>query len=221
MKMHSPNTQTLANEFTAQPVVQYTARVTQQSASQLEIELNGLRFPAKRAVSCLAQPIAEDTVLVAETGGQHYVLAILERQDTQEVVLSTPADLLIASKGTVSVVATNDLNLHAQNVVNTSAKVLHTQASEGTLSIKTLTFLGNTVRAEIEKARVFAGTWDGVFDRLSQRCKQAIKLVEGLDMVRSGQSDQQVQGMYRVHAKDTVVTADELVKMDARQIQLG
>ena len=46
-------------------------------------------------------------------------------------------------------------------------------------------------------------------------------MTEGIDQVEAGQIDYRASGMTRLHGKNTVITARDLVKADAKQIHMG
>jgi hypothetical protein len=58
-------------------------------------------------------------------------------------------------------------------------------------------------------------------DRLVHLSRTAFRMTEGVDQVRAGRIDYQAEETVRVHAKDTLVTATRLAKVDARQIHMG
>ena len=62
---------------------------------------------------------------------------------------------------------------------------------------------------------------DSVLERLHSRVSRSYRRVEELDQVKAGQIDYQADTSLQLHAKYALVTADDLVKVDAEQIHLG
>jgi hypothetical protein len=51
--------------------------------------------------------------------------------------------------------------------------------------------------------------------------KNSVRSVEGSDLVRSGSVDYRASGAMSLHGRDLLATADELVRVDAAQINMG
>ena len=69
--------------------------------------------------------------------------------------------------------------------------------------------------------RVIGRVYEVVVDRLVQLSKSAFRMTEGIDQVHAGQIDYRASEMTRLHGKNTVITARDLVKADAKQIHMG
>jgi Protein of unknown function (DUF3540) len=60
-----------------------------------------------------------------------------------------------------------------------------------------------------------------VLERCHQRVARSYREVEETDQVKAGQIDYTADTSLQLHAKYALVTADQLVKMDAEQIHIG
>jgi len=60
-----------------------------------------------------------------------------------------------------------------------------------------------------------------VVDKLVQLTRNALRLTDEMDQTRAGIVDVEARQSARVHGKYSVVTGEELVKVDARQIHMG
>ncbi|APR88366.1 hypothetical protein A7982_13715 [Minicystis rosea] len=169
---------------------------------------------ARRAASCLLEPVAGDTVLVATTGsGQSYVLAVLERAAGAPWTIAAPGDLDLAAKGTIGVVAREGVQ-----VITGAVRV---NAVDGTVSLERLTFLTRFLRAEVGKAKVFGQTLDSVLDRVSQRVKRSLRMVEETDQVRADHLDYTAKTRLALHGQHALITAETLAKIEGDQIHMG
>jgi hypothetical protein len=178
---------------------------------------------ATRAVSCLVEPEPADRVLCAGAqGGACWILAVLEREQGAPARLVHDGDMRVELKeGRFSVAAQEGIDLASGKDVNVVAAGLNVNAVDGKLMLERLSFVGTFVRAEIEKVKVFAGTLDSVLDRFSQRVKRSYRFVEELDQVKAERVDYTAKTTMSLHGANTVVTAEELVKVDGSQIHLG
>jgi hypothetical protein len=105
--------------------------------------------------------------------------------------------------------------------VSLVGKRLEVNAAEGSVVVQRLAFLGDAVRAEIDRIKLLATSVDSVLERLTQRVKRAYRTVEETDQLRAERIDYTADKTMSLHAENALVTADELVKMDAEQIHLG
>lgn len=151
----------------------------------------GVSFPARRATSCLVAPEPGDRVLVAWAEDEAYVTAVLRREDGAAVRLVTRADTELVVDGALSV-ASRAFSL-------SSARALF----------------------DVERVDAIFGKVEAVIERVLQRVKRSYRFVEETEQVRAERIDIAAESSMNLHAHDTMVTADGLVKVDAEQIQLG
>ncbi|MGJ7608747.1 DUF3540 domain-containing protein [Variovorax sp. LT1R20] len=161
----------------------------------------------QRAASCLLQPTAGDTVLVA--GPHHdklYLIAVVTQADPSRAEIVTDGDLTIRSRrGTLAL----------------EAPALALQAAKAQVDIAQMDYRGAEVRVTTLVARFVGRTLETVLDRLSVLTRSSFRLTEEVEQVRAGQIDMQASESMRLHAKNTFVTSKALVKVDAEQIHMG
>lgn len=179
-------------------------------------------YRARRAVSCLVEPQRGDEVLLVAREGACFVLAVLTREEGGKTRLSAEGDLEInLKKGRFVVASQEGIDLVAAKDVSITAGGLNVRAGEGNVFIDRLSMLGTVARAEIEKVKLFAGSLDSVLDRLHQKVKRSYRRVEEVDQVKAGQIDYVAEKTMTLRSTNTVMTAEELVKVDADQVHLG
>jgi hypothetical protein len=178
---------------------------------------------ARRAVSCLVEPAPGDVVLLSSTaGGAAYILAILEREEGAAAAIQLDGDLSIAlPRGRFTVAAQEGVDLVSAESLSITAGSVAVTAVDGELALERLTLLSTHVRAELEKVKLLSGTLDAAVERLSLHAKRSYRTVEELDQVKAEQIDYTAEKIMNLHGKNTLVTADELVKLDAAQIHVG
>ncbi len=82
-------------------------------------------------------------------------------------------------------------------------------------------FLSKFIRAEVGRAKIFGETVDSVLDRVSQRLKRSYRVVEECDHVRAEQIDYAAKKRLSLHGEHALVTAQHLAKIEGDQIHLG
>ena len=186
--------------------------------------LGGELVDARRAVGCLAEPAVGDRVLVAgdATRGEWYVLSVLDREPTAPVELSAEHDLTILSRnGAVRLLAAGELSCAAGRAFRVVSPEVHMDASEGHVSIGALEYVGDSLRAQIERVRTVARFFDTQAERWVQRVDRCIRFVQEIDLLRAKQVDHTAEETLHLRAKHALLTANQVVKIDGDQIQLG
>ena len=190
---------------------------------ELWVSTGAGHFRARRAVSCLLCPRDGDRVIVATSGrGDSWVLAVLERPSSGEAEISVDGDLAIrAPKGRVTLAAQHGVGLVSAGEVEIAAGRFELMAREADVVLDQLSYVGELVRGELGKLKLFARTFDSVLERFSQRVKRSYRTVEEHDQVRAEQIDYRAEKTMCLRAENALATARELVKVDGEQIHLG
>jgi hypothetical protein len=160
----------------------------------------GATLSARRAFSCLAEPEVGDTVLVArlDDGESAFVLAILERETDAPLALRSPRDTEVRVAGKLSLVA-----------------------DDATIAAPKFSLVSGAAELHATRLTAIVGSAEALFERVMQRARQVLRVVEELDHLRAGRIDYEAESVMSLHAENTTLTADGLVKMDGQQIQLG
>lgn len=180
-------------------------------------------YRARRAFSCLVEPMVGDVVLMSGLpSGACYVLAVLEREADAPARLVATGDLEVRlAKGRFVVAAQEGVDLVSAKEVSVTAGGVRVNATEGNVVLRQLSVLGSFVRAEFDRIKVLAESCDTVLDRLLQRVKRSYRFVEEHDQVRAAQIDYMAQNNASIRGENTLITAKDLVKVDSEQIHLG
>lgn len=204
-------------------VRQETGKVIARVHSGYAISIGDRRFRAKKAASCLLLPRQNDLVLVAiQDGGEAYVLAVLEQEDPTSGELELRGDSTInAASGRLRIASKEGVDLVSPKDVSVTANGFKLRAAAASLLVDTLEHFGNRVLADVQQLRTKAATVDTVAERISQRAKRVYRHVEDLEQARVGQFDLSVKNNLRLHAKNALLTALSLVKVDGEQIHMG
>ncbi|WP_224366482.1 DUF3540 domain-containing protein [Hyalangium versicolor] len=197
--------------------------VAVEAGASLSVRADSGTYLARRAFSCLVEPMLGDVVLVSGLpDGTCWVLAVLEREADAPARLVTEGDLEIRlTQGRFVVAAQEGVDLVSAQDVSVTAGAVRVNADEGSVVTRQLNLLGSFVRAEFDRIKVLAESCDSAFDRLLQRMKRSYRFVEEHDQVRAARIDYVAEQNATLRGSNTLVTAKDLVKVDGEQIHLG
>lgn len=202
----------------------FQATVVSAEGSRFEVEVVGERAVARRALSCLVEPVVGDVVMAALPGAdaEGWILAVLARPTPARVELLVDGDLsLRAREGRVTVASTTAIDLVTGGTVTLAGRAVEVTARETTLSAERVVAVAGDLRASVDTLTLDGDSATVRVDRAALHAESAYRTVTGMDTVRAGASDHRTEGMLRVHAGHAVVSADALVKMDADQVHIG
>jgi hypothetical protein len=205
------------------PVVQETGTVEAWSAGAAAVRTpSGVR-EARRAVSCLVEPEIGDHVLVAgDEEGQAFVLAVLARKPGAAVRLGAEGDVTwTLPDGKFTVAAAQAIELATPGTATVAAGALRVTAGDARLHLDHVSFLGRLVHAQAETVKLVAGALDQTLERFWHRVKRSYRFIAEQDHVRAGHLDYAAKETAHLRGKNTLVTAEQLVKVDAGQVHLG
>jgi hypothetical protein len=203
--------------------IQVDGFVVECSADGIKVDTPHGGFSARRAVSCLVEPVAGDRVLVA--GDPHedlFIIAVLERREPSTIRVVVEGDLSLGlPSGRFSIAAANGIDLVSARDMSMTSSELTVRSPKGSIFFENLTYMGMRFLAEIEGIKLLGSFFDTVMERINQKVKRSYRTVEELDTVRSGQIDYRAEKNMSLRGRNALVTARELVKIDGDQIHLG
>lgn len=197
--------------------------VVTQLGDKLSVQTDTTTYQANCAPSCLLDPqLGDKVLLVTDTEGNDYVLAVLARVSGNDATLTLPMDTTVRTQGgTLQISSVDGLTLQSARKLNLQAAQLSVAALQGDVTVNNLSIVGQAWRSCIDQVKTIGCSFDSVLERCHARIGRSYRQVDELDQVKAGQIDYQAASSLQLHAKYALVTADELVKMDAEQIHLG
>lgn len=159
---------------------------------------DGARTAARRAVSCLIEPVSGDSVLTAEVEGRLYVLAVLERQNIEAPLsIETPGELVVSAKRVSIKAGVFDLVTEAANLV------------------------GNAFNSLFRTSKRVSGTDEMIAESSSVSAHQRVSIIEGADVHKAGVFSQNIESAMTQSAHAAVVTAKTDIRLNAERINVG
>lgn len=201
---------------------QQYGEVTQAAGAALSVRAGASVLRARRAASCLLAPLVGDKVLLVTDQDEAYVLAVLERAQPNQATLELPGDTEIRTAGgRLRLSARDGIGMETASDVSLLATRLNVSAVQGEVLVNSLSFTGDLLRGCIDRIKLVGRSFDSVLDRYCQRVGRSYRHVDEIDQVKASQMYYEAKNTFSLHSKNTVMTADELVKVDAEQIHMG
>lgn len=211
----------IQTDYTASPSGLIQARVVDAGEDICRLAGSSGSFTARRAASCLLQPAAGDTVLLAEAGGSLWVLAVLVRGDSP-AVLPLPADsTLKVSQGGLKIAVQEELTLAAGKQLSAVAPEVSVQAARAGFSLGVLQLAAGLVDAAVDQVKTVATLLDTAAERVRLKAGSTHRQVQDLEHVQAGQLNVAVKTVLNLRGKHTVMSAESEVRLDGERIHLG
>lgn len=184
---------------------------------------SGAAWSCRRAASCLLQPQPGDTVMISGPDRLRvWLIAVVEQADASVSRIDAPGDVVLASAtGSVSIEGAADVRLRATGALDMQAAQWKLQADRAQCRVDEMHYTGRQADATVGHARFFGKVFETVADRVMQMARNAFRIVDDTEQVRVGQMDVEAEQSVRIHARHTLVTGTDLVKVDASQIHMG
>ena len=139
-----------------------------------------------------------------------------------EIAREVEGDLeLQVPDGQFSVAASNGIGLVSKSQVSVVSAEVKVNAVEANVALQKATLVGKYLQTEFDRIKSFATSFDGVFERFSQKAKNAYRRVDGLDQLKAEHVDHSAKKTMNLHGENAVMTARQLVKVDGEQIHMG
>lgn len=203
-------------------VVQTIGVVSALHEDRVTVQASGRFLPARRALSCLVEPAIDDRVWLVGQPDAYFIASVLERPSTTSVQLGLDGDVRLAARqGRLQMVAAQGIELVTPKELNLVADEFSLRAGRGRLLVDQLHCLGQRLLAELEQVKLLGRWFDSALERVSQRVKRSYRVVEEMDQVRSEQIHYQANKNLYLHGQNALMSAKDLVKVDAGQIHIG
>lgn len=186
------------------------------SNGSIVVESEGLGWHCRQAASCLLAPQTGDKVLFARSDDdQLWLLAVLERAcPERQAHIIVKGSLSISTQG-------GSLTLNSEQQLALHSHTLQVNSTHGECAIGSLEYRGDNVNAHIGIGRWIGERCESVWHTVTHLSQVMFRQVKQTEHVRAGQLDYQAQDYLRLHARNTLITADKIAKIDSDQIHVG
>lgn len=210
--------------FNAVELLGFQATVVAAEGGRFSLDVSGVCAAARRALSCLVEPVVGDVVMAALPGSdvEGWVLAVLDRPRPSRVDLVVDGDVSVRARdGRLTLAAPAAIDLVTGGAITAAGRAVELSARDTTLTAERAVVVAGSLSASVDALTLDGDSATARVGRVALSAESASRTVTGMDTVRAGESDQRTEGMLRVHAGHAVVSADALVKMDADQVHIG
>ncbi|QFY43563.1 DUF3540 domain-containing protein [Candidatus Methylospira mobilis] len=206
------------------------AYVDRAGAARQPFELtdeNGVRRYARKAFSCLVEPVEGDLVLLsppaahAVVGEPGWILAILHRPGESETVLDFDRPVRLSSQQKISLVSSTCIESLSEGSVSIASNSLRIKAAQVEGYAEDSVWTSRRMATHFKQLSMVAETCTSVFRSLAQHLDTYTRRVDTVETLQAGALHQAVKGTVTVYSKDTVMTAEHQVKIKADVVHLS
>lgn len=223
--MQTASITTLTAEQTQEPVPHGVVGcvVSGENGDWLVATDQGVQTRARAAASCLLQPRPADRVLLVRAEQHSWILAILERSQGDECnVIETDGPLEIRSRaGSLSLDANTKLALNGRSGIEMESPSVGVRAGLLKLVARRADWLAGRVEGKFDSIQLVGKLVQSVVDMMRQKSRACYREVESFDQLRSGQIDYRAEHTLSLKARNIVGRADDLARVDGKQIHIG
>ncbi|HVY45111.1 MAG TPA: DUF3540 domain-containing protein, partial [Minicystis sp.] len=183
------------------------------------IRVDGELRAARRAVSCLVEPAEGARAVAAIVGDAAYLLHVVDAP-ASGVTLSSDRDVELRVGGGFDVRA-RAVDLASGAALRLAARGAAVTAASARAGFATAAVVAVRLGVDAERIESLAGDVERVAERTLLRVKRLLRRVDGVDELSAGRVDVVARRAATLNAAAAAITADVLVKGDAKQIQVG
>lgn len=187
------------------------------------VDCDGREWSCARAASCLLAPTVGDTVLISGPDTSRvYLIAVIAQADPASARIEISGDVVIASlDGDLTLQSAGRTQLSGDTHVQIQSAAFGLRAGDADCRVDRMRYAGAEVKGSIGILRLVGKVYEMAVDRLVQLSRNVVRITEESEHVRARVLDSQASQSARLHSPYTVVTGEELVKVDAKQIHVG
>ncbi|MGQ2998873.1 DUF3540 domain-containing protein [Variovorax sp.] len=172
-----------------------------------------LRRSGQRAVSCLLEPRAGDSVACLQVAPDElWILAVLQREGETPHVLQLRGDTQLQVDGRLSLAAPQ-LCLRSDQ--------LEVRAREARVALDSAELTGRHLSVVGSVVKLVGSVLSTVMDRVSHYSRHHVRTTEGTDRVAATHVECEARQLLRLSGEHTLVNGEKLVKTRGGQIHFG
>ncbi|GAB6888319.1 hypothetical protein JCM13304A_18180 [Desulfothermus okinawensis JCM 13304] len=169
---------------------------------------------ASKSFSCFIEPALGDLVLGCFLdNGKVFILSILDRRQKQGAKVYVPCNLDIASKGAVKISSGKGIKCMSDSIAVCGNDIA--------LCGSRISLIGGLLKRQFSKIKSVAREVEEFFVHFIRHSKTSQKYIKEHNEVQSGTSRYLTEKTSTVQAKDSIHLIENLLNMNAKQINLG
>jgi hypothetical protein len=199
-----------------------TGRVISNINDDFEIIVSGKTVRAKKAFSCIINPLPDDTVICCKNeNGIFYILGIIERDSSSQTNISFPSDTNIELKeGNLNILAKNSISLSSKDLNFFSKKTVH-KSKEAIVCYDDVIATGKDFQASFKSMRLISNLINTMAKHVFESFRSYNRNTEDSDQIKAGQLTRKTNGSYLLDSKHTIMNSKECTKIDGEKILMG
>ena len=95
------------------------------------------------------------------------------------------------------------------------------RADKATLALDDVLYVGRRLLARAAKSTLVGEVIETIAETVTQRAKRVLRVVSQIDQLKAGVADIEAKSALRLHAENSYMTAERVVKLDGENIHLG
>jgi hypothetical protein len=193
----------------------YSATIQSIESGTFIILIGDVPLSAKKATSCLIEPELHDKVSVYFDEFNLYITNILDRYEDSNLKIIAKNGLDIStSNGNLNFSSDADIHINSKNTLYTFAKNANVVISE-------VNFLADIVSITSKTLNLIVTTYKGIIDSFNMQNKSVIHYTDGHEEHSCDSSRKIVKNSDIKQVKNSILMAEDQVKIDAEQINMG
>ena len=198
-----------------------TARLGQENEHfYLEVDGEDRKIRAMPAFSCLVMPQAGDRVLAVVDGDNAFILAILQREKECETELCLKGDVKVVAEQSMQIAAGHGLLMGGAEKVQIMSPGINCVAHNISLQGDKVSLTGRILKKQFQKIKAIAREVEKFFACFTRHAKNSYRYTTEHDEVHAGSARYLTENTMTIQARDSVHLAEELITMNAKQINL-
>lgn len=199
----------------------FTAQVKAVSEQGFEISKEHTVIQAKKAFSCLIEPMENDTVLCNfDEHNQVYIIAILDRQNNQQGHLELPSNTVINCQNDLTIRSGNKTAFISDSIQQISKNCL-VKSENAVMKLQNMMVEGKKLHTYISAVHTVSDIISTSARQALQKFTSYMRKSEQVDQVHAGQMGRKVDGLYNLDSKHTIMVSKKETKIDGEHIHMG
>ncbi|MEC4684082.1 MAG: DUF3540 domain-containing protein [Nitrospirota bacterium] len=199
------------------------ATVTEISGASVAVDLEGERFWAVRSTGCLLDPRVNDQAVVLFSESRvPVILAIVDPNPglhPRTMSFSGGISILV-NGGALTIQSSEGVSILSEKI-ELESKKCRGVFSDLSIIGESLSFTGGVLSFVAHRISTIGRTIERVAEWISEHAHMSTRTIDTIDRSVSGQTQIEADGVVSIQSKTTLLSSEDLVKIDSDQIQLG